>query len=224
MIYVLCVGVLDWQLMISILTPIETCAVNSCQLEVQMFFDHVWVLGWFRCKKPRRTFPQPSETSSLSPPPPRVPSFFFPPPHPPPTLHTSLSTTDRADMESTEEKDGERRRRRVRERQFGYKARTEVETEKCCRCFHVEHVVVIVVTVVSVRGERWGAGRQAVSEKFSDRWSRYWSPLVIMALLTAGAQNQDSYYCLIRRRFKRRRKKRSERKGNTWPWLYWGLL
>lgn len=35
-----------------------------------------------------------------------------------------------------------------------------------------------------------------------------------MALLTNGAQNLGSYYCLIRRRFKRRRKKRSERKGN----------
>ncbi|KAI4805398.1 hypothetical protein KUCAC02_010015 [Chaenocephalus aceratus] len=34
-----------------------------------------------------------------------------------------------------------------------------------------------------------------------------------MALLTNGAQNLGSYYCLIRRRFKRRRKKRSERKG-----------
>lgn len=36
-----------------------------------------------------------------------------------------------------------------------------------------------------------------------------------MALLTDGAQNLGSYYCLIRRRFKRRRKKRSERKGKT---------
>lgn len=35
-----------------------------------------------------------------------------------------------------------------------------------------------------------------------------------MALLTNGAQSLGSYYCLIRRRFKRRRKKRSERKGN----------
>ncbi|TWW80526.1 hypothetical protein D4764_01G0003410 [Takifugu flavidus] len=34
-----------------------------------------------------------------------------------------------------------------------------------------------------------------------------------MALLTDGTQNLGSYYCLIRRRFKRRRKKRSERKG-----------
>lgn len=35
-----------------------------------------------------------------------------------------------------------------------------------------------------------------------------------MALLTNDSQNPGSYYCLIRRRFKRRRKKRSERKGN----------
>lgn len=37
-----------------------------------------------------------------------------------------------------------------------------------------------------------------------------------MALLANDSQNPGSYYCLIRRRFKRRRKKRSERKGNPW--------
>lgn len=36
-----------------------------------------------------------------------------------------------------------------------------------------------------------------------------------MALLTDGVQNLGSFYCLIRRRFKRRRKKRSERKGKA---------
>lgn len=38
--------------------------------------------------------------------------------------------------------------------------------------------------------------------------------MLAMALLANDGQNPGSYYCLIRRRFKRRRKKRSERKGN----------
>lgn len=34
-----------------------------------------------------------------------------------------------------------------------------------------------------------------------------------MALFSTGPQSLGSYYCLIRRKFKRRRKKRCERKG-----------
>ena len=37
-----------------------------------------------------------------------------------------------------------------------------------------------------------------------------------MALPGDGVQSLGSYFCLIRRRFKRRRTKRSERKGNPW--------
>lgn len=107
---------------------------------------------------------------------------------------------------------------------MGYRGRTKVETKKCCRCVSSECHWLGSINGTIVRGEG------QIDHVFTVRpqqpkFDLFQVSLVLlesclvgaeqaMALLTNGAQNLGSYYCLIRRRFKRRRKKRSERKGN----------
>lgn len=136
-----------------------------------------------------------------------------------PHLHfphfSPLSTSERAEMAWT--KAGDRRRRR-QERREGKRV---VETQKHCRCGHPNIIISAAQTgpedqhaspLSSLQASQ--ASSLLPQSVFLDRSEV--SVLNAMALLTDGVQNLGSFYCLIRRRFKRRRKKRSERKGKAY--------
>lgn len=75
-------------------------------------------------------------------------------------------------------------------------------------------------SVISGGCQRFRAGRLIPAEVLPHPSAavnlifREYPGVEIMALFTNDVQSLGSYYCLIRRKFKRRRKKRSERKGN----------